>query len=155
MRRLLLIIVTTAMLCSGANATTVIASWYGPGFHGKKTASGERFNQNAMTAAHKTLPFGTIVAVTYKGKTVNVRINDRGPFVKGRTLDLSKGASRAIGCMATCKVSMSVVGRGRSSAPRSTTTRHRAPLTNKPLFSLKPHKPYGKLRYSSKLPVDK
>jgi rare lipoprotein A len=73
------------------------ASWYGPGFHGRHTASGERFNQNAMTAAHKSLPFGTRARVSYRGKSVVVRINDRGPFVKGRALDLSKAAAQRIG----------------------------------------------------------
>lgn len=93
-----------------AEAAKVKASWYGPGFHGRKTASGERFNQNAMTAAHKTLKFGTIVRVTYKGRSVTVRINDRGPFTKGRTIDLSKAAARAIGCKGVCVVDMRVVG---------------------------------------------
>lgn len=75
------------------------ASWYGPGFHGKKTASGERFNQNAMTAAHKTLPFGTVVTVKDQrtGKSVKVTINDRGPFHKGRIIDLSKAAAIKLG----------------------------------------------------------
>ena len=75
------------------------ASWYGPGFNGKKSASGERFNQNAMTAAHKTLPFGTKLKVTNQknGKTVVVRINDRGPFIKGRVIDLSKAAANRLG----------------------------------------------------------
>lgn len=75
------------------------ASWYGPGFHGKKTASGERFNENAMTAAHKTLPLGTVVKVTNQrtGKSINVTINDRGPFVKGRIIDLSKAAAARLG----------------------------------------------------------
>ena len=59
------------------NADAAIATWYGPGFHGKKTASGERFNQNALTAAHRTLPFGTQVRVTHKGRSVVVRIDDR------------------------------------------------------------------------------
>jgi rare lipoprotein A len=78
------------------------ASWYGPGFHGKKTASGERFNQNAMTAAHKTLPLGSVVTVKDQstGKTVKVTINDRGPFVKGRIIDLSKGAASKLGFVA-------------------------------------------------------
>jgi rare lipoprotein A len=80
-----------------ADCQKVTASWYGPGFHGRKTASGERFNQNAMTAAHKTLPFGTKVRVTYRGQSVVVRITDRGPFIKGRTLDLSKAAAERIG----------------------------------------------------------
>ena len=78
---------------------TGTASWYGPGFHGRLTASGERFDQNELTAAHKTLPFGTRVLVhsPRTGKQVVVRINDRGPFVKGRVIDLSKAAARALG----------------------------------------------------------
>ncbi len=76
-----------------------LASWYGPGFHGRPTASGERFDQNALTAAHKRLPFGTRVLVyrVDSGETVVVRINDRGPFIPGRIIDLSKAAARAIG----------------------------------------------------------
>ncbi|WP_231887710.1 septal ring lytic transglycosylase RlpA family protein [Thermodesulfatator autotrophicus] len=76
-----------------------IASWYGPGFHGKKTASGERYNMYAYTAAHKVLPMGTKVLVTNleNGRQVIVRINDRGPFVKGRIIDLSYAAARALG----------------------------------------------------------
>ena len=73
-----------------------IASFYG-NESGSKTASGQRFNQNAMTAAHKTLPFGTKLRVTHRGQSVVVTINDRGPFIKGRVLDLSTGAARAIG----------------------------------------------------------
>ncbi|MFV0321798.1 MAG: septal ring lytic transglycosylase RlpA family protein [Alphaproteobacteria bacterium] len=74
---------------------TGIASWYGPGFHGKKTANGERYNQNALTAAHKTLPIGSVVRVKNlsNGKSVVVRINDRGPFAHGRIIDLSKKAA--------------------------------------------------------------
>jgi peptidoglycan lytic transglycosylase len=76
-----------------------IASWYGPGFHGQSTASGEIYNQNALTAAHPTLPLGTRVEVTNlaNGKSVQVRINDRGPFVRGRKIDLSRGAARKLG----------------------------------------------------------
>lgn len=79
------------------------ASWYGPGFAGKRTASGERFNPNAMTAAHKTLPMGTEVEVTNveNGKSVVVRINDRGPFVGGRVIDLSKAAAKDLGMLGT------------------------------------------------------
>lgn len=75
------------------------ASWYGPGFHGRTAASGERFNQNAMTAAHKTLPFDTKVRVTNQktGKSVVVRISDRGPYYGGRIIDLSKAAAKALG----------------------------------------------------------
>jgi rare lipoprotein A len=72
------------------------ASFYG-NESGSKTASGQRFNQNAMTAAHRSLPFGTKVRVTYRGQSVVVTINDRGPFIKGRVIDLSTGAARAVG----------------------------------------------------------
>ena len=72
------------------------ASFYG-NESGSKTASGQRFNQNAMTAAHRSLPFGTKLRVTYRGQSVVVTINDRGPFIKGRVLDLSTGAARAVG----------------------------------------------------------
>ncbi|MEX3070707.1 septal ring lytic transglycosylase RlpA family protein [Vibrio alginolyticus] len=75
------------------------ASWYSNKFHGKRTASGERYNKSAYTAAHKSLPFGTIVRVTNtaNSKTVDVKINDRGPFVKGRVIDLSQKAFEQIG----------------------------------------------------------
>jgi rare lipoprotein A len=75
------------------------ASWYGPGFHGKKTANGERFNQNDRTAAHRTLPFGTLVRVTYKGRSTVVRINDAGPYVGNRVIDLSRQAAADIGLL--------------------------------------------------------
>ena len=77
----------------------VTASWYGPGFHGQETASGETFNQNALTAAHRTLPLGTEAKVTNlaTGQSVTVTINDRGPYVPGRQLDLSKAAAQQIG----------------------------------------------------------
>jgi rare lipoprotein A len=73
-----------------------MASFYG-NESGSKTASGQRFNQNAMTAAHRSLPFGTRLRVTHGDRSVVVTINDRGPFVRGRVLDLSTGAARAIG----------------------------------------------------------
>jgi len=78
---------------------TGMASWYGPGFHGRRTANGERYNQHGLTAAHRSLPFGTRVRVTnlYTGQSVVVRINDRGPFIGGRVIDLSAGAAKAIG----------------------------------------------------------
>src|SRR5512132_2529700 len=76
-----------------------IASWYGPGFHGRKTASGERFNQHELTAAHKRLPLGTKATVTNlkNGKTIEVEINDRGPYARGRILDLSRAAADRLG----------------------------------------------------------
>ena len=75
---------------------SVISSWYGPGFHGSLSANGERYNQYALTAAHKTLPFGTRLQVCFKRCAV-VRVTDRGPYVYGRELDLSKGAADVIG----------------------------------------------------------
>lgn len=76
-----------------------IASWYGEDFHGWVTASGETYNMEALTAAHRTLPLGTVVRVTnvLNGKQVRVRINDRGPYVNGRVLDLSYAAARVLG----------------------------------------------------------
>ena len=75
------------------------ASWYGGKFHGRTTANGERYDMNELTAAHKTLPFGTKVRVINErnGKAVVVRINDRGPFVGKRVIDLSRGAAQAVG----------------------------------------------------------
>jgi rare lipoprotein A len=80
----------------GGRSFAGVASFYG-NESGSKTASGQRFNQNAMTAAHRSLPFGTKLRVTYKGRSVVVTVNDRGPFIKGRVLDLSTGAARAVG----------------------------------------------------------
>ena len=79
--------------CDGQS---VIASWYGTE-SGNRTANGEHFDDSSMTAAHKTLPFGTRLRVTYRGKSVMVRINDRGPFIRGRSLDLSRAAAGALG----------------------------------------------------------
>ena len=78
---------------------TGLASWYGPKFHGRKTANGEKYNMNGMTAAHRELPFNTVIEVTHlrTGKNCRVRINDRGPFKGKRILDLSKGAAKKIG----------------------------------------------------------
>ncbi len=86
------------------------ASWYGPGFHGRKTASGEIFNTNDLTAAHKTLPFHTFVKVTnlMNDKTVIVKINDRGPYIGGRIIDLSKAAKEQIGMDGLAKVRLEI-----------------------------------------------
>jgi rare lipoprotein A len=90
-----------------------MASWYGPGFHGNRSASGEVYNQNAMTAAHRSLPFGTRVQVTNldNGRSVVVRINDRGPFIGGRVIDLSAAAARVLGMMhsGTARVHLDVL----------------------------------------------
>ncbi|MBX9960145.1 MAG: septal ring lytic transglycosylase RlpA family protein [Burkholderiaceae bacterium] len=83
---------------ASGHSDTGQASYYGNEFHGRKTANGERFDQGKLTAAHRSLPFGTRVKVTntQNGKTVVVRVNDRGPFVKGRIIDLSSSAFRSI-----------------------------------------------------------
>lgn len=88
-----------AFPASAAREQCGTASWYGPGFDGNLTASGERFNQYAMTAAHPTLPFGTVVTVERAdgAGSVRVRINDRGPFAGGRIIDLSRGAAQQLG----------------------------------------------------------
>jgi rare lipoprotein A (peptidoglycan hydrolase) len=89
---------------SGDSGQTIIeqhgeASYYGPGFHGKKTATGETFDQNELTAAHPTLPLGSTATVTNldTGDSVEVKINDRGPYVKGRDIDVSKRAAKELG----------------------------------------------------------
>jgi rare lipoprotein A len=92
-----------------------VASFYGGRFHGRLTASGVRFNQDGMTAAHRSLPFGTRVRVTHlgTGRTVDVRINDRGPFIGGRIIDLSRGAAGVIGMhhQGVARVRVTVLGR--------------------------------------------
>jgi rare lipoprotein A len=85
-----------------------LASWYGPGFHGRRTASGEVFNENALTAAHPSLPFGTRIRVYNQtsGESVVVRINDRGPHVRGRIIDLSRASARALGIGGAARVKL-------------------------------------------------
>ena len=98
----LLIILSSVLFTKDTNTLPFeigIASWYGPGFHGKKTASGVLYDQNLMVAAHKTLPFGTVVRVTNldNGLQVEVCVVDRGPYIKGRVIDLSASAATALG----------------------------------------------------------
>jgi rare lipoprotein A len=93
----LLTLSALALMPTVAEASCGQASWYGPGFHGRRTASGETFNQNDLTAAHPSLPFGTRVRVTRNGRSVVVRINDRGPYTGGRIIDLSAAAASQIG----------------------------------------------------------
>jgi len=90
---------------------TGLASWYGAKHHGKRTASGEVFNQKKFTAAHPTLPWGSMVKVTNlsNGKSVTVRINDRGPFVKDRIIDLSRAAAMALGIMGLAPVQVELL----------------------------------------------
>ena len=103
-------VAATALACISAPATaagTMLTSWYGPGFHGRLTANGERYDMHGPTAAHKTLPFGTKLRVCYQG-CVDVRINDRGPYIGARELDLSRGAAAKIGLIHPGVASVSV-----------------------------------------------
>jgi len=95
---------------AGKHKLSGLASWYGPGFHGKKTASGEIYDQNKLTAAHKTLPLGSKARVTNldNGNAVEVEINDRGPFVEGRVIDLSRAAAGALGIVKSGTVPVQV-----------------------------------------------
>ena len=99
-----------AEMPASAMSIPAMATYYGPGFDGHRTASGERFNRRALTAAHRTYPFGTRLAVTNpeNGKSVVVRINDRGPFTKGYSLDLSEAAAKTIGRLTSGPVLVSV-----------------------------------------------
>lgn len=99
------------VLFSISAAHAEVASIYGgrDGLCGSRTASGERYDCGAMTAAHRTLPFNTWVRVTHAGRSVAVRISDRGPYVKGRSIDLSVAAGRRIGCDGVCEVQIEVI----------------------------------------------
>jgi rare lipoprotein A len=90
------------------------ATWYGPGFHGRRTASGERFNRNAMTLASRHLPFGTRVRVVnpHTGRSAVARVNDRGPFRGGYTADLSQGLARRIGLSSSGAVRLEILPKG-------------------------------------------
>jgi rare lipoprotein A len=114
--RLLLFILTVALAgaCAGKQVIVGQASWYGPGFAGRPTASGEPFRPSHRTAAHKTLAFGTVVKVTHPGtgRSVRVVINDRGPYAGKRIIDLSKRAARRIGMLdeGVATVELRIVG---------------------------------------------
>ena len=101
-----------------------VASWYGTTYHGRPTASGEIYDMDEMTAAHRTLPFGTVVNVRNldNGLTTTVRINDRGPFLQGRNLDLSRRAAQGIDMLGpgTARVRLTLAGNPRPPAARST-----------------------------------
>jgi rare lipoprotein A len=99
-RFLWILLLVGAFLALGndrAEAKTTLASWYGPGFEGLPTASGERYDPYGYTAAHKTMRLGTELTVSYGGRSVNVVVNDRGPYVGARELDLSQGAAEYLG----------------------------------------------------------
>ncbi len=116
MKLLTTALVALILIAAPSYASTMRSSWYdcakpGECSKNKITANGEKFNPNALTAAHKTLPFGTLLRVTHKGRSVVVRINDRGPFIKGRHLDLSRAAARKIGCAGVCTVKVEIIGK--------------------------------------------
>lgn len=123
-----LIISLFALVAPTANAATVYqsgsASYYGKAHHGKRTASGERFNMHGLTAAHRTLPFGTKLRVTSKdtGKSILVTVNDRGPYHGRRVLDLSQEAARQLGMikLGVGQVTIERINRGDSLSPRQT-----------------------------------
>jgi len=104
-------VMTAALPQKQAQAQCGKASWY---HEGSRTATGERYRPDGTTAAHRTLPFGTMVRVQHQrtGRSVIVRINDRGPFIRGRIIDLSRGAKRALGMDGVAPVCLTVVGRG-------------------------------------------
>jgi len=106
-----LFLILMFVISENSFAQTGTASWYGPGFHGRRTASGQTFNTHSYTAAHKTIAFGTKVKVTnLKNKrTVLVTVNDRGPYFRGRIIDLSQAAKNAIGMEGTAPVSIQVI----------------------------------------------
>lgn len=93
----LIALLVAAFSATEARADTTLASWYGPGFAGNPTASGEIYDPSGFTAAHKTLPLGTPLTVSYNGRSVDVVVNDRGPYVGDRELDLSQGAAEYLG----------------------------------------------------------
>src|SRR5262245_25839017 len=115
-----IVLVTCACATRSRQVLTGDASWYGPSFHGKTTANGERYNMLGLTAAHRTLPFGTFVRVTntVNNRSLIVRINDRGPFIAGRIIDLSYTAAKAldIPTAGVMKVQLEVLD-ARSAAP--------------------------------------
>jgi hypothetical protein len=99
---------TTAPLPDPPTAGIVVASWYGPGFYGNRTACGQTYTPEIVGVAHRTLPCGTLVMLEYRGRTVTVPVIDRGPYVAGRTLDLSSATHIAIGCPDLCTLSMRI-----------------------------------------------
>jgi len=105
------IVIAVIMMVGVAGAHAGIASYYGAEHHGKRTANGERFNMHASTCAHRTARFGTVLRVTNlaNGRSTHCRVNDRGPFVRGRSIDLSLAGKRAIGMGGLARVAIAQV----------------------------------------------
>jgi rare lipoprotein A len=132
---------------------TGIASWYGPNFHGKTTANGENFDQNLISAAHRTLPLPSLVRVTNleNGRSIRVRVNDRGPFAHGRIIDMSRRGAQLLGFQrkGTAKVRVEILaqesrqmalgidGKGQSQIARASTDEDRPPVTAAPRVSVR------------------
>ena len=148
MKRTFLLIIATLLLAplfSEVYKTGVTASYYAEDFHGKRTSNGERFNMNDYTCAHKSLPFNTILKVTNlaNGKTCEVRVNDRGPFVATREIDLSKAAAVKLGMIGTgtTKVKLEIVKKGpntklsQQTRPRQVQRPPKNPQTSLPAHS--------------------
>ena len=104
------VVVAAAIVAAVAapDDATVLASWYGPGFYGNRTACGQTFTPEILGVAHRTLPCGTALTLTYSGRSLIVRVIDRGPYVAGRTLDLSSATKVALGCTDLCTVRMQI-----------------------------------------------
>jgi rare lipoprotein A (peptidoglycan hydrolase) len=100
--------VTLPPLPDPPTAGIVIASWYGPGFYGNRTACGQTYTPEIIGVAHRTLPCGTLVVLEYRGHTMTVPVIDRGPYIAGRTLDLSNATHLAMGCPDLCTLSMRI-----------------------------------------------
>lgn len=101
-------VATLPVLPNPPTAGIVIASWYGPGFYGNRTACGQTYTPEIVGVAHRTLPCGTLVVLEYRGRTLTVPVIDRGPYIAGRTLDLSNATHIAIGCPDLCTLSMRI-----------------------------------------------
>jgi len=143
-------IATAPAAAQAAFAETGVASWYGEPFHGRKTANGETFDMREMSAAHKSLPFGTLVRVTNldDGRSVVVRINDRGPFIAGRIIDLSKAAAATIGLdrSGTARVEIRAVPAGTALGPTGAAVAKAAPAEKQGLRTAFPDDPRTVLR---------